>query len=112
VRLFQLAMKRWANGEFPASESFSSFTARVLAGLRELTAAEGHGRCIAVVTSAGAISAVLMGLLGLSAEMMLKLCLSQRNTSISELRFRDGEESVISFNSVPHLPLSELHTFR
>lgn len=111
-RLFHLSMHSWATGAFSATESFPLFTERVLGGLRRVMAVEGRGRRLAVVTSAGAIAAVLMHVLELSPEMMLKLCLSLRNTGISELRCRGDEVSVISFNASPHLLQPEHLTYR
>ncbi len=111
-RLFRLSMQRWANDEVTVSESFVSFTQRVVGGLQRIMAAQGQGRRVAVVTSAGAIAAVLRHVLGLTPEMMLELCLHLFNTGISELRFRGDKVSVVSFNTAPHLLSPELRTFR
>lgn len=111
-RLFVASMQRWTEGTLESVESFSDFSGRVTSGLREMMKKEGRGRSIAVVTSAGAIAASLQHVLGVPNQMMLKLCLSMHNTSISELRFRDDELSLISFNTVPHLPRHDLKTFR
>lgn len=113
-RLFGLAMAGWVAGTVRASETFAGFTERVLSGLRALTAEQGRGAQVAVITSAGAISAVLMHLLELSPQMMLKLCLNLYNTGVSELRFRQGPEemTVVSVNAVPHLGRPDLKTFR
>jgi broad specificity phosphatase PhoE len=111
IKLFRLAMQRWAAGSVKGTESFLDFTSRVRTGLHEITSA-GRGRHIAVVTSAGAIAALLMHLLELSPEQMLKFCLALRNTSFTELRFRDDEVSVISVNEVPHLLDPAQRTFR
>jgi broad specificity phosphatase PhoE len=110
--LFQLSMQGWAAGTVEVAESFTDFTGRVVGGLRQLMAEQGAKKRIAVVTSAGAISAVLMHVLGLSPEKMLKLCLSLINTGVSELRFRGDELSVISINSTTHLLDPALRTFR
>ena len=110
-RLFQQAMKRWVAGSLQATESFSDFTQRVRAGFSAV-AADARGKRVAVVTSAGAIAALLMQFMELSPAQMLKLCLALRNTSFSELRFRDDEVSVISVNEVPHLPDPAHRTFR
>jgi broad specificity phosphatase PhoE len=112
TQLFRLSMQRWAAGTVSGPESFVDFTARVQNGLRSIMAEQGRGRSIAVVTSAGAIAAVLMHLLDLTSERMLRLCLGLRNTSYSELRFRGDEISVISVNEVPHLIDPAHRTFR
>lgn len=111
-RLFQLSMDRWAAGTVQVSETFSEFTQRVLGGLRQIMAEQGARRRIAVVTSAGSISALLMHALGLSPAMMLKVCLSLMNTGLSVLRYRDDDISVLTMNSVPHLFDPALRTFR
>jgi broad specificity phosphatase PhoE len=102
-RLFVRAMRCWVAGTVSAPETFPGFVSRVGGGLRELCAQEGRGRRIAVVTSAGAIAAAVMHALELSPERMLRLCLSLHNTSLTELRYKGGELSLMSFNSVPHL---------
>lgn len=111
VKLFRLSMQRWAAGSFNATESFLDFTSRVRRGLHDITTSS-RGRRIAVVTSAGAIAALLMHLLELPAPQMLKFCLALRNSSFTELRFREDEVSVISVNEVPHLLDPEQRTFR
>ena len=111
-RLFQLSMDRWAAGTVQVSESFTEFTQRVLGGLRQIMAEQGPRRRIAVVTSAGSISALLMHALELSPAMMLKVCLSLMNTGLSVLRYRDDDISVLTMNSVPHLFDPALRTFR
>lgn len=110
-KLFRLSMRRWTQGSYNTTESFLDFTSRVRRGLSDITTS-GRGQRIAVVTSAGAIAALLMHLLELHADQMLKFCLALRNSSFSELRFRDDEVSVISVNEVPHLLEPEQRTFR
>lgn len=111
-RLFQLSMDRWAAGTVQVSESFAEFTSRVQGGMRQIMAEQGSRRRIAVVTSAGSISAVLMGALGLNPAMMLKVCLSLMNTGVSVLRYRDDDLSVLTVNAVTHLLDPALRTFR
>ena len=94
------------------SESFADFTSRVQGGVRQIMAEQGPRRRIAVVTSAGSISAVLMGALGLNPAMMLKVCLSLMNTGVSVLRYRDDDLSVLTVNAVTHLLDPALRTFR
>jgi broad specificity phosphatase PhoE len=110
--LFRQAMSQWVSGQLQTSESFAQFTARVESGLREVLVAAGSGSPVAIVTSAGAISAVLMQTLELSPAHMIKLCLSLWNSGLSELRYRHGELSVVTVNAIPHLLRPEDRTFR
>lgn len=124
-QLFRMAMPRWANGDVQVGESFVAFCQRIDAALQDVARQAAQlpsGRGAVVVTSAGAISAVLRGVLGVDADSMLRLCLALYNTGVTELRVRrqdtatTGEPaieiSLISMNSVPHLLEPSHRTFR
>jgi broad specificity phosphatase PhoE len=111
--VFERAMLAWARGELATSglEPFATFTSRVERGLGEVLAAQGRGRTVALVTSAGPIALAVARLLGIAEEAMFRLSLIIANASLTELRWREAERQLISFNALPHLP-RELHTTR
>lgn len=113
-RLFNLATLSWVRGELDphVPETFAAFQKRVRDGLRAVMDEQGRGRTVAVVSSAGPISVVLQQALEISDEMTLRLCASMANTAVSELRYRPGSLSVLSFNSIAHLPEPGLLTHR
>jgi len=105
-RSFERMVQRWRTGELAADglESFAAFVARVRRGLGHVMAAEGRGRRIAVVTSAGPVSVALQLALGIDDETTVRLHWVVANASITELRYRPGEVTLTAFNAVPHLP--------
>lgn len=110
-RLFRAAMLRWTRGELALNERYADFRARVVAGLTEIMQREGRKKRVAVVTSAGAIGAVLGHALELSDEHALRLSWVMANTALAELFYNDTELTVSSFNATPHLTES-LVTYR
>ena len=114
-RLFRRAMPLWIDGALSVSETFAEFSRRVRHGLGTVAAAAqalGPGGSAAVITSAGAIAATLQQVLGVTDDMMLRLCLALYNTGVSELRVRGDEISLITMNAVPHLLDPGERTFR
>jgi broad specificity phosphatase PhoE len=113
-RLFNLATSSWVRGELDhhVPESFSAFQARVRGGLHTVMQQQGRGKTVAVVASAGPISVALQSALGVSDEMTLRLCATMANTAVSELRYRSDSLSMLSFNSIAHLPEPGLLTHR
>jgi broad specificity phosphatase PhoE len=106
---------RWARGELAVDhriETYEAFRARVLAGLDRVMSEAGRGTSIAVVTSGGPISIALRRALALDHELTWKTAWQIRNTSLSEFKFRADQFTFVAFNSVPHLPMGELVTYR
>jgi len=99
------ALQRWVAGELAAEglEPWDAFCARCRAGVAALRARCGRGQTVVVFTSAGAISAVCAGVLGLDAERVIALKLALRNASVSTLRYDDARLSLTSFNCIGHL---------
>jgi broad specificity phosphatase PhoE len=104
-RLFDLLLFRWSTGELasPEVETFPQFEARVTAALKEIMRRSGRGKRVAVVTSAGPTSIALRLALGLSERKTCELMNLVANSAMTELRFRETELSLSSFNAVPHL---------
>ena len=85
----------------PPAEDFRS---GVAAWLGELIARPVRSRRLLVVTSAGVIAAVVAEVLGLPVAHMSQFTRVLRNASLSEIAFSAGRASLVSFNSVTHLP--------
>jgi broad specificity phosphatase PhoE len=110
--LFEDVMERWRRGEIPASEGFSAFVARVSRGLDRVREAQGRGKRVAVVTSAGPISIAMKLALALDDAVALRLGFVLANASVTELRYREGELALVAFNATGHLLPRDLLTYR
>jgi broad specificity phosphatase PhoE len=112
-RIFQRVMKHWYEGRVPGCEAgtFQEFVARVSGALREIMRREGRGRSVVVVSSAGPVAVGMKLALEYPEAMALKMSWVVANSSITELRWREDETTLISFNMLPHLP-SEKVTYR
>ena len=110
---FHRVTQAWARGELDMGEleSFAAFAERTTRGLRTIMSAEGRGRRVLVVTSGGPISIAMRLCLGLAEEMTLRLAMVIANASTTELRWRDQELTLFSFNHVHYLPPEHV-TFR
>ena len=110
---FEHIVARWARGELDTGEleTFAAFCERVSSGVRRIMAAEGRGRRIALVTSGGPISIAVRMCLGLTDERTLRLSWVIANASLTELRWREDELSLLGFNAVHHLD-DDLITYR
>ncbi len=117
-RAFKTILERWSRDEWQldAVERVSAFSARVRAGLDRIIADVGSGGKVAIITSAGPIGVAIGLVFGASDQHMVRTSVVVRNASISELRLRTkafawhpDHVSMLSFNSVGHLP-SDLHT--
>jgi broad specificity phosphatase PhoE len=121
-RLFQGVVSMWVHGQLRANgvESWDQFRARVQRGLHAAQEfrTEGNlarapsGRIVAVFTSAGVIISAAQRALAIDDERTLGLAWRLRNSSVSEFLFSDERWSLVSFNSVPHLPDPEMITYR
>jgi broad specificity phosphatase PhoE len=106
---------RWADGELETDhiESYAQFCERVVRGLARVMAEQGRRRRVGLVTSGGPISVALRHTLELSPRNAMKLAWVIANTSITELRYREREVGLISFNATPHFDGEErLLTYR
>ena len=106
-------VRRWADNELDLGplESFRGFVGRVESTLDRIMTREGRGRRVAIITSAGPVAMAVRHALGLSDGASARLIFSVTNTSITEIRYRAREVSLISFNAVPHLERSDQITF-
>jgi len=112
--MFEDVMHGWVRGahDHPEVESFPAFAARVNAALRGIIAGAGRGRTLLVSTSAGPVSIALQLTLDLAAPVALRQSWVVANTAITEIKFREDEVTLVSFNGTPHLPERRLITYR
>ena len=116
-RLFAFVIDHWLSGtrEKPGQESWQAFSSRVQQGLQRVLNDAAAGENIAVFTSAGAITALLHQIIGVPPSKAFELNWQIVNTSVTQLKFRDAEVTLASFNSHTHLQLlkaPELITYR
>lgn len=116
-RLFSYVIQRWVSGEHEKEglESWQSFIERVEGGLKRLLGQAGPKDRIAIFTSGGTITALLQLIIGVQPIKAFELNWQIVNTSLSQLKFRDREVSLASFNNHVHLELlknPELITWR
>jgi broad specificity phosphatase PhoE len=116
-RLFAAIIARWLGGGHDAAalQSWESFVEEVQAGLSSILDSAGPDDRIAVFTSGGTITALLHLITRMPATQAFELNWHIVNTSLNQLKFRDREVSLASFNSYAHLQLMkapELITYR
>jgi broad specificity phosphatase PhoE len=111
---FADSLGRWARGEIESigSTSYKAFVTRVREGLVRIMTFQGRGRTVAAVTSAGPITMSLQYALELRDTVALKLAWNIANSSITRFKYREGELSLVSYNSTPHLTWPEMVTRR
>ncbi len=104
--------RAWQSGELPVTgESWNEFKMRVLGTIEEIRET-GSQRNVAIFTSATPIGLILAEILGVPDDRAMRLAGVCYNTSVTTLRVRDGDLSLLSFNSVAHLDDPTLRTFR
>jgi broad specificity phosphatase PhoE len=113
-RIFERVMHRWVAGDLELhaeTEAFADFAARARASFEDIMAAAGRGVSVAVVTSGGPTAIACQMALELSDPVALKTSWVVANSALTELRYREGELTLVAFNALPHLP-RHLVTFR
>ena len=116
-RLFSYVIQRWVSGEHEKKdlESWQEFVERVRQGLERLLNEAGRKDRIAIFTSGGTITALLQLAIGVPPIKAFEMNWQIVNTSLSQLKFREHEIALASFNSHVHLELMknpELITYR
>jgi broad specificity phosphatase PhoE len=109
---FRVLTRQWAKGELdhPEVESWKSFRARVVDGLRAMTEGAPRASTIVAFTSGGFVAAAIGHALALDDEKVLDLSWALHNGAISELAFSESSFGLRSFNGVPHLREARLVT--
>jgi broad specificity phosphatase PhoE len=90
----------WSRGDLDhhGLETFDAFDERVRAALDHIMDTCGAGAKVAAFTSAGPIAIAIRRALDLSVASTLAIMGACANASISELRYRDRDLGLISFN--------------
>lgn len=106
LRYYNDMMQAWgeglaAMGNKPTAQAFRQNVAR---WLRRLVDEPQSGRSILAVTSAGVIGAIMCEVLGTNTSHMMDYVRVLRNASLTEIVFSRGRASLMSFNTVDHLP--------
>jgi len=98
----------------PTSQTWPQFSGAGPAALTELTADLGSGETAVIVTSGGAIAAVVGALLGAPAEVFAGLNRTLVNAGVTKLAIGSSGTNVVSVNDHSHLELvdRELVTYR
>ena len=106
LRHYAALIEAWMRGRvrLEGRPEATSFRAVVAGWLRELAGRPGRGQRLLVVTSAGVIAAAIVEVLELPVGRMSDFTSVLRNASLTEIAFTVGRVSVLSFNSVAHLP--------
>jgi broad specificity phosphatase PhoE len=106
LRHYDALIDAWTHGRvhIEGRPSATSFHAAVAAWLRDVAGRPVRSQRLLVVTSAGVIAAAVAEVLGLPVERMSQFTRVLRNASLTEIAFSVGRVSLMSFNSVTHLP--------
>jgi len=107
LRHYDALIDAWMRGRvrIEGRSSAASFRAEVARWLRDVVARPARSRRLLVVTSAGVIAAAVAEVLEIPVERMSQFTRVLRNASLTEIAFSAGRVSLMSFNSVTHLPL-------
>jgi len=112
-KYFGKMMKRWASGvdNKPGVETFSHFTQRVINGIKT-AAADNPGKTTAIFTSGGVIGMALHAVLNIAPWEALKSAWLIPNCSFSSIVFNEKGLKLETFNSMAHLNVEGLITYR
>jgi len=112
-KYFGKMMKRWASGvdDKPGVETFSHFTQRVINGIKT-AAADNPGKTTAIFTSGGVIGMALHAVLNIAPWEALKSAWLIPNCSFSSIVFNEKGLKLETFNSMAHLNVKGLITYR
>ena len=121
-RALRFVLQSWmenAPHEGPPAETWIEFCKRVGRGIDDLLHANGARARIGVITSGGAITALLRSVLGLSHKRTLGVTLSIYNASVTQLycpgEGRLSDALMLGYNNITHLEMMadrDLITFR
>lgn len=98
-------LSAWAAGELDTvvPEPWSAFRNRIANAVDELAAACNGRRRALVVTSGGVISQFAQIALDLPSRRAVELNLTIRNSAVCEFHLSQGQLSLMSWNTLPHL---------
>ena len=106
LRHYDATIAAWMEGRVHLAnrQTAASFRAKTADWLREVVGRPVRSQNLLVVTSAGVIAAAVAEVLELPVERMSRFTRVLRNASLTEIAFSAGRVSLVSFNSVAHLP--------
>lgn len=103
-RLLRRVLTAWSEGRLEGvDETWAEFQQRVEDARSMLHDLAQTGSRVMVISSGGAISQFVGGVLNLSPEKVFDLNLQIRNTAICHFYFNRSKMNLSSFNVVPHL---------
>jgi broad specificity phosphatase PhoE len=113
-RVFEVVIGRWARGELlaPGIEPWVEFSARVQAGLRQLSHNGSRGQRLVIFSSGGPVGIAMQKALDLCTDATLRSAWMVRNSAYSEFLFSRDRFTLNSYNSSPHLTDPGLLTYR
>ncbi len=115
-RLMSTAFDRWVRGgAAPGRRSWSAFRATAMSGLERAAADCGSGKTALVVSSGGAIAAMVQALTGIPDNRIAEIHWVVHNASVTRLLCQPGRITLSGFNSIAHFEESEhraMITFR
>jgi broad specificity phosphatase PhoE len=101
----------WQAGAAVDGESWEEFKTRATSTM-DLIRGVASGEQVAIFTSATPIGLLLASLLGSGDEQAMRMAGACYNSSVTTLRVRGGDVSLMGFNSVAHLDDASMRTFR
>lgn len=106
LRYYNDMMQAWGEGLAPmgTKPTAQAFRQNVARWLRNLVDDSPSGRSVLAVTSGGVIGAILCEVLRTNTSHMMDYVRVLRNASLTEIVFSRERASLMSFNSVDHLP--------
>jgi len=106
LRHYETLIEAWMQGraQIGGRPGAASFRAGVARWLRDVAARPARSQRLLVVTSAGVIAAAVAEVLEMPVERMSLFTRVLKNASLTEIAFSAGRVSLMSFNSVAHLP--------
>jgi broad specificity phosphatase PhoE len=114
--LLEKALLEWiaAGDGSPAREPWPAFAARVRAALADAVAGLGSGGTAVVATSAGAIAAICVALLGTAPSALVDFNRVAINTGLTKVVLGRGGNTLVAFNEHSHLEgaATQLLTYR
>lgn len=113
-RLYEAVITVWVNGELPLEgvEPWTGFTRRVNSGVSRFLSEGGSKERTAIFSSGGPTSLMVQRALDLEPLKTVELSWMVRNCSYSEFVYSKERFSLSAFNSIPHIEIESMRTYR
>ncbi len=107
-KVFEQVVQRWVSGRFdaPGDVVWKDFKDRVASGLKQVMAAAGSSKTIAIFSSGGPISVAVQLAFDLSDVKTIETSWHIVNASVTRLRFGSNKISLTGFNNIAHLEMT------